>query len=120
MYRKIRKEAFGDMGVNEQGFKLPLKTIVQGMNGSGHSFSEETVLSYISHNGSSFWMSTPVLIGSDLRLTVDLPPQLSNKKNLKLIIKGKVVFVEASKDDHTRQRVSLKFENRYIIQPDKN
>ncbi|MBU1338776.1 MAG: PilZ domain-containing protein [Acidobacteria bacterium] len=120
MHRKIRKETCGDRGVNEQGFKLPLKTIVQGMDGSGRPFSEETVLSYISHNGSSFRMSTPVLIGTDLRLTVDLPPQLSDNEDLKLIIKGKVVFVEAAKDDHSMQRVSLKFENRYIIQSDKD
>jgi len=120
MYRKIDREALSDSSISEQGFKLPLKTIVQGIDSKGHPFTEETVLAYISHNGSSFWMTTPVLIGTDLRLTVDLPPQLSDNEDLKLIIKGKVVFVEVAKDDYSKQRVSLKFENKYIIQPDKH
>ena len=102
----------------EKGFKLPLNTIISGEDGSGNPFSEKTVLTYISHNGSSFWMKTPILIGTSLRLTIDLPKNLSDDDDLKMIIKGRAIFIEASKDDPSKQRVSIKFENKYIIKPD--
>ena len=99
----------------EEGFDMPLPTIVEGVAASGDSFTEKTVLSYISQNGSSFWLTTEVKMGGDLRLTVDLPSQMDEDKDLKLIIKGKVIFLEAPKNHNGRHRVSLKFENKYII-----
>lgn len=118
MYRKISKSESTSFNPPEKGFKLPLKTIIEGKDGTGNSFTEKTVLAYISHNGSSFWMKTPVLIGSALRLTIDLPKNLSDDEDLKMVIKGKVVFVESSKDNSAKQRVSIKFENKYIIKPE--
>jgi hypothetical protein len=117
MYRKISRSESTSFNQPEKGFKLPLKTIIEGEDGSGNSFSEKTVLTYISHNGSSFWMKTPVLIGSAIRLTIDLPKNLSDDEDLKMVIKGKVVFIESSKDNSAKQRVSIKFENKYIIKP---
>ena len=102
----------------EQGFSIPLKTQIQGKDTQGKDFDEKTVLTYISHNGSSFWMANSVVEGSELKLVIDLPPKLSDEKNLKLIIKGRVVFVEAPKNEDPRHRVSLKFENKYIIKDD--
>ncbi len=99
----------------EQGFSIPLNSQIQGKNTLGKDFNEKTVLTYISHNGSSFWMANSVAEGSELKLIIDLPRKLSDEKNLKLIIKGKVVFVEAPKNEDPRYRVSLKFENKYII-----
>ena len=55
----------------------------------------------------------------ELRLTVDLPTSLAEDKDLKLIIKGKVIFLEAPKNQNGRHRVSLKFENKYIIDESK-
>jgi hypothetical protein len=113
-----RKSLIIDMhefGLGEQGFSIPLQTLVEGRDVSGREFNEKTVLNYISHNGSSFWMANSVPVGSELKLIIDLPPKLSEEKDLKLIIKGRVVFVEAPKDQDPRHRVSLKFENKYII-----
>jgi len=118
MYRKSQGSESTSFSAPEKGFKLPLKTIVSGEDGSGNPFTEETVLTYISHNGSSFWMRTSVLIGTPLRLTIDLPKNLSDDDELKMIIKGKVIFIEASKDNSSKQRVSIKFENKYIIKPE--
>lgn len=106
------------LGDDEQGFSIPLNTQIQGKDISGHEFNEKTTLTYISHSGSSFWMANSVSEGSELKLIIDLPPKLSDEKNLKLIIKGKVVFVEAPKNEDPRHRVSLKFENKYIIKND--
>ena len=100
----------------EKGFDLPLPTLVEGLDSLGIIFQEKTVLSYISQSGSSFWINTEVPLGSELKLSVDLPPRLSDEKELKLIITGRVIFMEAIKNEKSGQRVSLKFDNRYIIE----
>jgi hypothetical protein len=105
--------------LKEQGFNLSLPTLVEGEEESGKAFREKTVLSYISHHGSSFWLTNPVVLGSELKLIIDLPPKLADKKDLKLIIKGKVIFVEALKGKNSKQRVSLKFSSKYIIDSQK-
>ena len=107
-----------EQSVKEKGFNLSLPTRVEGYDMEGIFFTEKTSLTYISHQGSSFWLRTPVSTGHDLKLTVDLPPKLSQDHNLKLIIRGKIIFVEASTDQIPRQRVSVKFENKYIIESD--
>lgn len=104
--------------VKEKGFNLSLPTWVEGQDMEGTFFNEKTSLSYISHQGSSFWLRTPISVGHDLKLIVDLPPKLAQDQKMKLIIRGKVIFVEAATDQIPKQRVSIKFENKYIIQND--
>ena len=115
MPEKSHKEHRLNNALNEKGFNLSLPTLVKGKTASGENFEEKTVLSYISHTGTSFWLTNNVLIDSKLKLVIDLPPKLSEGKELKLIINGNVIFVEAAKNQNTKQRVSLKFENKYII-----
>ncbi|HZX10254.1 MAG TPA: PilZ domain-containing protein [Acidobacteriota bacterium] len=112
--RTIRARTTDDF-LKEKGFKLPLSTTVEGTDKSGNHFSEKTVLSYISPSGSSFELNTPVDNGSSLRLTIDLPPKLKENKDLKMIIKGKVIFIEESVNQSSKSRISLRFENQYII-----
>lgn len=117
MYRKLSKKEKEAIIRPEKGFKLPLKTIIEWKDTSGKSMTEHSVLSYISQNGSSFNMRAPVLLGQELKLAIDLPEGLSDGDDLKMIIKGKVVFVETSLEDSTLQKVTLKFKNQYIIKP---
>ncbi len=102
----------------DQIFNLPLPTVVEGRDATGRSFLEKTVLYYISHHGASFNLINPVALGSKLKLIIDLPPSLSDDQNLKLVINGKVALVEANQTHYSRQRVSLRFENRYFIKAD--
>jgi hypothetical protein len=118
MAKKSNVFDFRQLQDGEQGFSIPLNTQIQGIDIQGNDFSEKSVLTYISHNGSSFWMTNSVAEGSELKLIIDLPPKLSDEKNLKLIIKGKIVFVEAPTNEDPRHRVSLKFQNKYIIKDD--
>ncbi len=118
MYRKLSKKEKEAIIRPEKGFKLPLKTIIEWKDTSGKSMTEHSVLSYISQNGSSFNMRAPVLLGQELKLAIDLPEDLSDGDDLKMIIKGKVVFVETSLEDSTLQKVTLKFKNQYIIKPE--
>jgi len=118
MVKKSSIEDLNNLKKNEKGFNLPLYTLVEGTDVFGKGFNEKTTLSYISHNGSSFWLTNSVPVGSELKIIIDLPPNLTKEKTLKLIIKGKVVFIEAPKVKNSRHRVSIRFENKYIIRAD--
>lgn len=99
----------------DQIFNLPLPTVVEGRNATGKIFQEKTVLFYISHHGASFNLFNPTTLGCKLKLIIDLPPSLADDKNLKLVINGKVALVEANHSHPSKQRVSLRFENKYFI-----
>jgi len=101
-----------------QIFNLPLPTVVEGRNASGKTFEEKTVLFYISHHGASFNLFNAIALGAKLKLIIDLPPSLADDKNLKLVINGKVALVEANHSHPSKQRVSLRFENKYFIKAD--
>jgi len=118
MVKKNFIKDLNNLKKKEKGFNLPLYTLVEGTDVFGKGFNEKTTLSYISHNGSSFWLENSVPVGSELKIIIDLPPNLTKEKALKLIIKGKVVFIEALKDQNSRHRVSIRFENKYIIRAD--
>ena len=115
MLEKISLDDLSKDKYSEKGFRLPLSASVEGKDPSGKTFREKTILSYISHQGSSFWLTYSVALGNELKLTIDLPPSISEGKNLKLIIKGKVAFVEAIDGENPKQRISLRFGNRYVI-----
>jgi hypothetical protein len=100
----------------ERGFKLPLRTWVEGLDCSGKPFREETILAYISNRGASFSLDAEVALGAKLRLSIDLPPKLAGGGDLNLVLKGRVVFIEATPGKNTRQKISLKLESRYLIQ----
>ncbi len=99
----------------DQIFNLPLPTLVEGRDASGKAFQEKTVLFYISHHGASFNLANTTTLGSKLKLVIDLPSSLSEDKNLKLVIRGKVALIEANSHNPVKQRVSLRLESKYFI-----
>jgi len=103
------------MIAGDRVFNLPLPTLVEGETPDGQSFQEKTVLNYISHQGAVFQLKSPVTIGTRLRLAIDLPRALAEDKNLKLIIRGQVILVERLVNRKNRQRVTMRFENKYFI-----
>jgi hypothetical protein len=117
MVRQISEGSPHILGAQDHGFTFPLPTQVQGLNAKGKEFSEDTVLTYISHQWSSFYLKNPVHIGLRLRLAIDLPEKLSDDKDLKLIIKGEVSKVELLHEGGSGQRVTIKFDSKYIIKP---
>lgn len=102
----------------DQIFNLPLPTLVEGRDAYGKPFQEKTVLYYISHHGASFNLRKSIALGAKLKLMIDLPPSLAEEANLKLIINGKVALVETNNSQPGKQRISLRFENRYFIKTD--
>jgi len=118
MSRKEFVDHYDVLGPKDEGFTFPLPTQVEGLNARGKEFTEETILSYISHQGSSFYLKNPVNIGCRLRLVIDLPEKLAEDRNLKLVIKGKVALVETINDHNTGQKVTIRFDSKYIIKPE--
>lgn len=117
----LSKSSLSSLGMTEkkdQIFNLPLPTVVEGHDATGRIFQEKTVLFYISHHGASFNLANSIALGSKLKLIIDLPPSLAEDKNLKLVINGKVALVEANSSQPAKQRVSLRFENKYFIKAD--
>jgi len=115
MFEKFLLDDLGHHKASGKGFKLPLPALVEGRDSNGQPFQEKTTLSYISYQGSSFWLMNSVFVGSELRLIIDLPPNLSEEQSLQLIIKGRVAFVEATNGKDSKERVSLQFDSKYII-----
>jgi hypothetical protein len=102
----------------EHGFTFPLPTLVEGIDAAGASFREQTTLSYISHQRSTFALKSGVTLGTKLKLVIDLPKKLAEDKNLKLALKGKVVSIEMGSRQAAKKTITLKFESKYIIAPD--
>jgi len=102
----------------DHGFTFPLPTQVEGMNAKGRDFAEETVLTFINHEGSSFRLTNPIQIGANLKLIIDLPEKLCEDKALKLVIRGRVAKVEALRLSNSGQQVTIKFDSKYIIKPE--
>jgi hypothetical protein len=115
---KVPVDDMSLLGSQERGFYFPLPTLVEGHNARGQEFNENTVLTYINHQGSSFYLKNPVTIGMRLRLVIDLPEKLSQDKALKLVIKGRVARVEGLRDANNGQKVTIHFDSKYIIKPE--
>jgi hypothetical protein len=91
---------------------------VQGRDPAGRDFEEETVLDYMSHSHASFILKNVVIRESQLKLIIGLPPKLSEDRDLKLIIRGRVAFLERRREGEASQRISLALESRYVIKPE--
>jgi len=112
---KVPVDDLGLFSPRERGFNFPLPTLVEGQNARGQEFREETVLSYINHVGSTFYLKNPVNIGTRLRLVIDLPEKLSQDKSLKLVIRGRVGRVESLRESCPGQKVLIHFDSKYVI-----
>ena len=103
-----------------RGFKLSLPMTVEGPDPDGTLFHEDTTLAFMSHQGALFPLRSAVALGSRLKLVIALPPKLGEGQNLKLVVKGTIVDVEAGEGDGAPPQVALRLESRYIIQADAN
>jgi len=118
MAKKPTPQDIHEIVYRGEGFYLPLHTLVEGRDRSGKNFKENIILSHINCGGSSFWIRHSVHLGEELKMIIDLPKRLSEDRELKLIIKGKVAFVESPKKENADHRVFIAFGTKYIITSD--
>jgi len=117
MAKPLSGGGFEIIGSKDSAFTFPLPTQVEGTGSRGKPFAEDTVLSSISHQGSSFYLKTPVEVGARLKLMIDLPDRLAEDKALKLVIKGRVVKIDR-REGALEQKITIKFDSKYIIKPE--
>jgi hypothetical protein len=114
--RTIPLERTSPAPMTERAFSLRLSVKVEGHNAAGHKFIETSTLESMSAATAVFGLRAAVERGHLLRLTIDLPPKLSDKDDLKLIIHGTVAAVKPS--EGSGQRILLKLDSKYVIKPE--
>jgi hypothetical protein len=58
------------------------------------------------------------LASAEIYVIIDLPKKLSDDRNLKLALKGKVVSIEMGSRQTAKKNITVRFESKYIIAPD--
>jgi hypothetical protein len=109
---------FGKPRGDERGFQLNLPAKVTGRDASGREFEEETKVDFMSQAAATFDLKTPVIQGGELKLILSLPQKLSEDKDLKLAVRGRIAYMERRQAGSGAAKVFLKLESRYIIKPD--
>ena len=93
-------------GKRERSFELSLPALVKGLGAAGSRFEEVTEIRTISAQEASFRLESPVLIGSRLTLSLDIPRTLILEKPLRLLLTGTVVCVGIDSGDGQRPIVT--------------
>lgn len=109
----IQGEAKGKK--RERIFQLSLPTLVTGKNAAGDEFEERIRLLAISSQQASLWLTSPVTIGTKLKLSLVIPKTLILKNHLNLFVSGEVSFIEGSLDNNAKQHVSIELDKSYRI-----
>lgn len=95
---------------SEWRFELPLPALVQGELPGGKNFHERTTLNNISSGGAYFSLDSEVTVGSKLSLTIDLPPNLTEGKKVRLRLAGLTVRLIKAEGKGKRQGIALCFD----------
>jgi len=98
---------------NEWRFDLPLPAMVKGVLPQGDTFHEKTTLQNISSGGAYFTLDSSVTVGSKLNLIIDLPPNLTEGKRVRLRLAGLTVRLSRSAGAGKKQGIALRFDEDY-------
>lgn len=102
-------------GKKERTFEMPLPAVVTGIDPSGNRFEERTDLHSISSEQASFWLRTPLPIGSKVLLSLDVPRTIILEKPLRLCLSGAVVFVRSEDGQGRKQLLSACLDRTYRL-----
>ncbi len=97
----------------EWRFDLPLQTTIEGKLPHGEQFKEYTTLENISSTGAYFCLDSGVIVGSKLNLMINLPPQLTGGKEVKLYLGGITVRLEEPDKSGKKQGVAIRFSKNF-------
>lgn len=98
---------------NEWRFDLPLPAMVEGVLPQGDTFHEKTTLQNISSGGAYFTLDSSVTVGSKLNIIIDLPPNLTEGKRVRLRLAGLTVRLSRSAGAGKKQGIALRFDEDY-------
>ena len=98
----------------ERSFKLSLPASVHGTNAVGENFHEQTKINSISAEKAVFFLKSPVIIGSPLTVSLQIPKTLILETAKSLMITGLVAQVQADSAKNL-QMIALKLNRNFKI-----
>ncbi|MFA4925546.1 MAG: hypothetical protein WC524_02710 [Candidatus Aminicenantales bacterium] len=110
------QDATGDRQ-GERLLELSLPALVLGKKISGRSFSEKTELIAINSKLVTFFLKTPVKIGSSLKLAINIPATALLIYPLKLELKGQVARLELEEKKNRVQLVTVELDHKFELRP---
>lgn len=110
----IRKQITTAVDLNrrrEWRFDLPLPAEIKGQLPQGKQFREKTVLENISSTGAYFTLDSSLVVGSKVNLAIELPPELTEGRKIKLCLDGVTVRLEKKGQKGRKQGVAVRFKD---------
>jgi len=98
---------------SEWRLKLPLAVEIEGKLPKGKKFTEQTTIENISSSGAYFCLDAAITVGSKLNLIIEIPPELTDGKKIKLRLGGSAVRLKKSTSSQKKQDVALNFDEKY-------
>lgn len=95
--------------------ELSLPALVLGQNALGKRFEENSVILGISSEQASFWLKTPVKIGTPLKLILNIPATPFLLYPLKLELSGKICRIEGNGNKKLRQKVTIELDRKFKL-----
>lgn len=117
--RKIKNSVKTPIVVNrrrEWRFELPLPAEIEGQLPQGKKFKEKTILENISSTGAYFSLDSSLVVGSKVNLSIELPPQITEGKKVKLCLDGVIVRLEKKGEKTRKQGVAVRFNKDFRFQ----
>ena len=93
----------------EWRFELPLAAVVEGALPQGKKFKESVLLENISSGCAYFCLDSGIVVGSKMKLSIDLPKELSEGKKIILKIGGVSVRLEKPDQKGKKLGVAVRF-----------
>ncbi|MDD8015130.1 MAG: PilZ domain-containing protein [Acidobacteriota bacterium] len=120
---KKKKSVPADLEINrrrEWRFDLPLNVVIEGKLPHGAGFKETTQLENISSSGAYFCLDSGVIVGSKLKLIIDLPKELTEGEKMNLFLGGITVRLEEPNQKNKKQGVAVRFNKEFKFRPPAN
>jgi c-di-GMP-binding flagellar brake protein YcgR len=93
----------------EWRFGLPLTAIIEGKLPQGRPFRETAKLTNISSGGAYFTLDSGVVVGSKLKLSIDIPKELTKGKKVSLQLIGLTIRLQKPEKRGKKQGVAVRF-----------
>jgi hypothetical protein len=110
--RTIRRTAKPPVAANrrrEWRFDLPLPAVIEGRLPQGSPFKEEARLKNISSTGAYFALDSGVVVGTKLKLWIDLPKEATGGRKTRIQVGGLTIRLEKPDSKGKKQGVAVRF-----------
>jgi c-di-GMP-binding flagellar brake protein YcgR len=117
--KKIKARKKTPVEVNrrrEWRFELPLPAEIEGQLPEGKKFAEKTTLENISSTGAYFSLDSNLVVGSKVNLTIEIPPQFTEGRKVKLCLDGETIRLEKKEKRGRKQGVAVRFKKDFRFQ----